>query len=363
MTQPHGGNIYYYSRKYGIPEDSFIDFSASINPLGPPKAAMDALKRAVPSLINYPDTGSSELKEALSERFKIDAGSLLIGNGSTELVYLLPRALKPTRTLVLSPTFSDYERAARLSGSAVEYFPLKEKDGFLPDMDKLLNALSGVDMFFLCNPNNPTGALLDRGWILDILRMARKRGTTVCVDEAFIEYAPDGSVIREAASMRGVAVLRNFTKFYGMPGLRLGYLVAAPSLVRRLEAVKEPWSVNTLAQKSAVAALKDSGFEKKSLLLMEKERGYLFDRLSGIHGLIPLRTSANFMLVRLARPAPTAGEFTEALAKDGILVRDCTNFRGLSDRFIRVAIKTRRENDALVSALQSFTTRNRCDKF
>jgi threonine-phosphate decarboxylase len=363
LTQPHGGNIYYYSKKYGIPEEKFLDFSASINPLGPPKSAMAALKSALPSLVNYPDPDSGLLKKALSERFNIDADSLLIGNGSTELVYLLPRAMRPARTLVLAPTFSDYERAARLAGGAVAYFPLKERDGFLPDMDRLRTALDGAGMFFLCNPNNPTGALLDRGRVLDVLKMARKRGATVIVDEAFMEYSPDGSVIGEAASTSGVAVIRNFTKFYGMPGLRLGYLVARPALVRRLESVKEPWSVNALAQASAVAALKDAEYEKKSLHVMEKERRYLFDKLSGISGLAPGPTAANFILIKLICPVLTSSELTEALASEGILVRDCTNFRGLGGSFIRVAIKTRRENDTLAAALQSFTTRMRCDKF
>jgi threonine-phosphate decarboxylase len=363
LTQQHGGNIYHYSLRYGIPEEKFLDFSASINPLGPPKSAMAALKSAVPSIVNYPDPDSGLLKKALSERFDIDKASLLIGNGSTELIYLLPRAIRPARTLVLAPTFSDYERAARLAGSAVAYFPLKEKDGFLPDMGRLKTALDGVDMFFLCNPNNPTGALLDRGLVLDVLKMARKRGATVIVDEAFIEYSPDESVIGEAARMSGVAVNRNFTKFYGMPGLRLGYLVAKPALVGRVESVKEPWSVNTLAQRSAVAALKDAEYEQKSLHLIERERAYLFGRLSGIAGLTPCPTSANFILIRLTCPGLAASELTEALASEGILVRDCTNFRGLGGSFIRVAIKTRREDDALVAALESFTTRMGCDKF
>jgi threonine-phosphate decarboxylase len=362
LTQLHGGNIYYYSRKYGIPEERFLDFSASINPLGPPKAAMDALKLSLPSLINYPDPECGLLTKTLSERFEIDPASLLIGNGSTELIYLLPRALKPAKTLVLAPTFYDYERAARVSGSAVGYFPVREKDGFLPDMDKLHKALGGVDMFYLCNPNNPTGALLDRERVLDILKMAGKLGTTVCVDEAFIEYNPGEGVISESASMSGVMVLRNFTKFYGMPGLRLGYLAAKPALVRRLKSLKEPWSVNTLAQSSAVAAIKDAEYEKKSLHIMEKERRYLFDKLSGISGLVPTPTAANFILIKLICPVLTASKLTEALASEGILVRDCTNFRGLGGSFIRVAIKTRREDDALLKALQTFTTRMACDK-
>jgi len=358
LTLPHGGNIYFYADKYGIPEDGFLDFSASINPLGPSKAAVRAMKDAVPSLVNYPDPRCSGLKDALSVHLDVLKESLLIGNGSTELIYLIPRALKAKKVLVFAPTFSDYARASGISGAKVSHITLREKDGFLPDMDRLKSALSGMDMFFLCNPNNPTGAVIEKDALLDILGMARKADAFVVVDEAFIEYAPGHSVINEAVQSKKVAVLRNFTKFYGMPGLRAGYLAADPSVVEKLGAAKEPWSVNTLAERAAIASLSDEAYIRRSLNLVEKEKEHLYAGLSEITGLRPYPPSVNFILVKLTGRWNNAAELSESLAAKGILIRDCSNFRGLDGRFFRVAVRGREDNDALCTALReslSFT--------
>lgn len=358
MALPHGGNIYHYSLKYGVPEGKFLDFSASINPLGPSPAAIEALKAAVPRLVNYPDPDCSLLRDALAERHGVGRESLLIGNGSTEFIYLIARALKPRNTLLHAPTFSDYARAAKLSGSRVTYLPLKEKDGFVPDMDQFKAALEGVDLFFLCNPNNPTGVLLERETVLDMLGMARKAGAFMVVDEAFIDYAPGMSVLADAAKRKGVAVLRNFTKFHGMPGLRAGYAAAHRAETKRFMAVKEPWSVNTLAERACTAALSDEVFAARSLRLMEREKAYLYREIGRIPRLRPFPPSANFMLVRLTGRVMDAAGVTGALASNGILIRDCSNFRGLGRRYVRVAVRTRRENAALLDALRrvvSFT--------
>jgi threonine-phosphate decarboxylase len=352
LTLPHGGNVYHYSKKYNIPVDGFLDFSASINPLGPSRAAVRAMKDAIPSLVNYPDPESGVLKDALSSRHGIRRESILIGNGSTELIYLLARAVRPGKALLPAPAFSDYERAVRLAGSMVSRLTLKEKDGFVPDMDRLRKALDGVDLLFLCNPNNPTGVLLDRDTVQDAVRMARRAGAFTVVDEAFMEYSPGGSVIADAAGGRGVAVLRNFTKFHGLPGLRAGYLVAHPSAVEKLAAFKEPWSVNTLAERAGAAALTDEAHARRSLRLMEKEKAFLYRGLGMVPGLRPYPPSANFVLVKLTGSGLVPSGLAEDLASRGILVRDCSNFRGLDGPFIRVAVRTRRENEALLGALK-----------
>ena len=347
---PHGGNIYYYSEKYGITSEEFLDFSASINPLGAPKAALKAIRDALPLLVNYPDPSVSELKEAVSEETGVGVESLLAGNGSTELIYLLPRFFRPKTALVLAPTFSDYGRSLALSGCAVRHFGLREEDGFMPDIARLEKAAAGVDMLILCNPNNPTGALVDRDGLSRLVGALIKAGKQVVIDEAFIEYAPGESLIGEAAAKRGLVVLRNFTKFYGMPGLRLGYLSAHPSVAKKLEEAKEPWSVNTLAVKAAVAALSDKGFARKSLRVFRDEKAFMPGALGNIGGLKVFPSSANFFLVRLPEAAE-AGSLSGQLAEKGILIRDCSNFRGLDGRFARLAIRTRAENERLVAAL------------
>ena len=352
MSLPHGGNIYHYSAKYKIPVEEFLDFSASVNPLGPSPMAVKALKGVVPSLVNYPDPDCRRLVGVLSERLGVRRGALLAGNGSTELIYLLPRVIRPRRALVFAPAFSDYERACRLAGAGVKALPLKEEDGFLPDMDALFKALRGVDLFFICNPNNPTGVALEKARMLDILRLARKAGAFTVLDEAFIEYTPGESALREVSASRDAAVMRNFTKFYGMPGLRAGYLAAHPAVIEKLADLREPWSVNTLAEHAAAAAVMDEPFARRSLTLMARERPYLHRALGALPGLAPYAASANFMLARLPETGPGADDLTERLAPLGILIRSCSNFRGLGDRFIRVAVKTRAENAALVKALK-----------
>ncbi len=352
MILAHGGNIYYYSRKYGIPADEILDFSASINPIGPSPRALRAIRSASASLDSYPDPDSTALTGALSDYLDVPEGSILAANGSTELIYLLPRALKPKRVVVLTPGFSDYERAARLAGCAVRRLSLNEKKGFMPDMAKIKNSLSRNDMIFLCNPNNPTGVMVRKEAVLELVDAAWGAGAFVVVDEAFIEYCPGSSVTREASRTRGVAVLRNFTKFFALPGLRAGYMTAAPKLIERLKAVREPWSVNSLAQAAGAASLKDTAYMKKSMQIVDSERSFLFDALSGIKGLIPYPSSANFVLVRLEKGTGSSS-LAEELASKGILIRDCYNFRGLDGRFIRVAVRTRAENERLVRAFKS----------
>ena len=351
MSLPHGGNIYHYSMKYGIPEEDFLDFSASINPLGPPKASLRAMRQAIPSVVNYPESSSLVLRDSIASRLDTAPASLLVGNGSTELIYLIARATGPCRALVFAPTFSDYERAARIAGCGVGYVRLKESGGFMPDMDALKVALDGVGLLFLCNPNNPTGTLLDKGLVLDILKLASKAGAFTVLDEAFIEYAPDASVISRAGSFRRAIVLRNFTKFYGMPGLRVGYMVSHPGVIGRMEKLKEPWSVNIIAQSAALAALSDEAYVRKSTLLMDREKAYLYGELSDMPGIHPYPPSVNFILAKLGISGPTASALAERLASKGILIRDCTNFRGLGGRYIRVAVRTRAQNDKLLKAL------------
>ncbi|MBI5696895.1 MAG: threonine-phosphate decarboxylase [Nitrospirae bacterium] len=352
MSLPHGGNIYHYAKKYGIPEGDFLDFSASINPLGPSPRAVKALRDAIPSLVNYPDPGSGILTSAITEKFGIPEQSILAGNGSTELIYLIPRALRPRRALLPVPSFTDYDRALRLAGCVNTHFPLLEAEGFAPDVDRLVKAMSGQDMLFLCNPNNPTGVLLDRDAVQYILKAAKRSKTFVVLDEAFIEYAPGRSALDFAATHRGVAVLRNFTKFYGMPGLRAGWLAAHPDVVKKLAASREPWSVNTLAERAAAASLADSAYEKKSLALVDAEKEFLFAGLSRIPGISPYPPSVNFVFARLDYPGADADTLAESLASKGILIRSCGNFRGLDRRFVRLAVRSRSDNEALLAALR-----------
>ncbi|MGC2425066.1 MAG: threonine-phosphate decarboxylase CobD [Nitrospirota bacterium] len=352
---PHGGNVLHYSKKFGIPPGKIIDFSASVNPLGPPKKSIAAMTRAFAELNRYPDPDSLELTAKIAALHKLKDGQVLIGNGSTEFIYLLPRALGIKKALVLSPSFSDYERASEISGAKVVRLPLLEENNFSPDMKTLSREIKKCGLLFLCNPNNPTGTLLPKGELLGLLKEASKAGTVVCIDEAFIEYVPGGSVLKEAVKL-GAVVLRNFTKFYGMPGIRIGYAAADRRIIAKMKAIREPWTVNNLAQAAALAALGDREYVKKTLAQNEAERDYLFHGLSGTGWLLPFSSTANFLLVKILEPRISSSSLTARLASSGLLVRDCSTFPGLGQRFLRVAVLSRRENKKLVEALQSFTT-------
>lgn len=349
--EKHGGNVYACSRRLGIPVEDVLDFSASINPLGPPLSSVKAVMDGLKGIVNYPDPDNSALRDALSQAYGIPAESVLAGNGSTEFIYLIPRLLRPESALVLEPSFSDYARASRLAGAKFRRVYLDERDGFRPDLSRLASAFTDADMAFVCNPNNPTGVLIQRSDMLDLMEVARSENTFLVIDEAFIDYAPGGSVIAEAATYRNVALLRNFTKFFGMPGVRSGYVVSHPETVERMKADKEPWTMNSLAEAASVSALEDGEYARASMRLMDTERPFLYGALADIPGIVPYTASANFILARLMAEGIDAPGLASALEKRGILIRDCSNFEALGPDYIRLAVRTRRENGILVKEL------------
>ena len=357
MKQVHGGDIYSLARRLSCSLDQIIDFSASMNPLGVSPRALRALKQALDRLDHYPDPHSTVLKEQLSAYHHLTPQCFLVGNGSTELIYLLPRALKPQKVLMVSPTFSEYERACRLSGSKVCHLGLREQDEFRVQVEAVVKkAQNGMDMLFLCNPNNPTAQLLSREEIQWVVKKLADFPALVVVDEAFIDYQPDQSLLEGVRDYPNLVILRSFTKFFALSGLRVGYLVARSGLVERLQAKQEPWSVNTLAQIAAGESLLDSVYIKESLRFMETERPRFVSALSSIPGLLTLPSDANFVLIRLVKKALSVQSLYQSLASQGLLIRDCESFRGLGPGYLRVAIKKPEDNRRLCQAMVKLLT-------
>ncbi|HRZ86759.1 MAG TPA: threonine-phosphate decarboxylase CobD [bacterium] len=332
-------------RRLGRP---LADFSANISPLGTSAAARRAAMAMMGLIRHYPDPFSSELKQKIARRLRVREENVLVGNGSIELIYLIMHAFLPKSVLLPVPTFSEYERAARAVGASARYIQLKEDDGFALTCRGSLRA----DMVFLCNPNNPTGNLLAASRRLPAWRC----GLTV-VDEAFIDFLPDEkehTFVNEAAGDRGLVVVRSFTKFFALPGLRLGCIIGHTDTIRRLAAHQHPWSVNALAQAAGEAVIDDDEYREMAVAAVEKERSYLFRALSRIDGIRPFPSAANFILVKIERKGITAERLRDRLLRAGILIRDCGNFRGLDNRYFRVAVRTRRENRALICELKGF---------
>jgi threonine-phosphate decarboxylase len=366
----HGGNIYRFAERLGIRENEVIDFSASINPLGVPRSVLSAVGEQMKYLFNYPDPDTKRLSLKIAEHIGVSPDSVLCGNGSTELIYLIVRALRPKKILVPAPTFSEYERACEtisrggvtppVPWSGIEYFFLKKENAFDVDAGEFISAMIGAmndsrftvhdsrpfDMAFLCNPNNPTGRLIKRDDMLKIADAARDLKCLLVVDEAFIDFCPGASIADQVGANPYLIVLRSLTKMYALSGLRIGYAVMPLSYLDAVGEAKEPWTVNSLAQTAGVAALDDWAYRTESFAVIEKEKKALehgFDRM----GISYLPSAANYYLLRMEK----AGELSARLAEKRILVRDCSNFIGLDSSYIRVAVKSENDNRQLLEEI------------
>lgn len=350
----HGGNIYHAAREQGCEPTDMLDFSASINPLGPSLRAIRALQQGLWAVRHYPDPDVHDLRRALAEHVGIDPLCFLIGNGSSELIYLLPAALSLKRALIVGPAFSEYARAITQWGGQCSYVQAERKDEYRPSIQKILDCLgdhrAAVDAVFLCNPNSPTAQILNRYELLQVVQCAAKHGHWMVLDETFIEFCEDQSLSHEIAEHPRLLVLRSFTKFYGLPGLRIGYLVGHPHVIQQLQGHQPPWSVNALAQTAALAALKDRGHQRRSLAFMKEERERFSQALRALPGVHVFSSAANFLLLELPQTVPVP-MVVETLRQSRILVRDCSDVPGLNARTIRVSINTTRDNNALIGAL------------
>ena len=355
----HGGDVYAAARESGRDVRDLLDFSASINPLGPSPAARRTIARANELLCHYPDPACWELRQALATFWHRSPEEFLIGNGSTELIHLLPEALQIRHLLVMGPTFSEYASAMARVGGQTSSVMAARADGYRPPLEQVLedlakfrnkrNNTNPVDAVMLCNPNSPTGQACDAAMVRKLARQVARLGQWCLVDETFAEYCEQASIVPEELPARTL-VLRSFTKFYGLPGLRVGYVVANPRIITRIKSQQPPWSVNMLAQRAAQAALQDSRHSRRSLRFMEQERARLVNGLERLPGCSLFPSAANFLLMEL--PARLkATRVVSVLRRQGLLIRDCSQVPGLNDRSIRLAVRSRADNDRLVRSL------------
>jgi len=389
----HGGNIHTAARNLEMGLEQILDLSASINPLGMPQSVQSAICNHLKSAVHYPDPDTVELTAALAAHYAIAADTILCGNGSTELIHLLARALRTERVLIPAPTFAEYEKAvaavqdAECGKCRINYFVLKEKDGFRIDADAFITAMthlctgnlsaaaahgcsrssianrkaemlpprsasknlkSSLPVVFLCNPNNPTGILTSREDVLKIAHAAQKLRCYLVVDEAFADFCPEHSVIDAAAHNPYLIVLRSMTKFYALAGIRLGYGVFPSPLIRRMQEIREPWTVNTIAQIAGLAALEDGTYRTKTMKMLMREKCFLEKSLHAL-GIQYLPSAANYYLLKM----PHAAAIINALAAKGIILRSCANFRGLTKSHVRIAVRSRRENTRFLKELSS----------
>lgn len=346
----HGG-IKEAVRLLKLKEDNIIDFSANINPLGLPRGIEKTIKDNIKNILHYPDPENTELKMALSKYLNLSNKNIIVGNGSTELIYLTVYALMPKRALIVSPSFSEYEKALLSIDAKIKHLRLKEKDEFNIPIKEIIERLDEIELIFLCNPNNPTGKVISRDDMVYLLKKLRGKGITLILDEAFIDMVEENSLIALAPKNNNLLILRSLTKFFGLPGLRLGYGVGTKGLIKILENFRQPWSVNIFAQAIGAKLIQDEEFKRTSKEVLLKEKEFLYQGLCKIEEIVPYCSYANFILVKILTSL-SSERLQRRLLKKGILIRDCSNFRGLNNKFIRIAVRSRRENSKLINELR-----------
>lgn len=340
----HGAHSAAAARELGVRPGGFLDFSQNINPLGAPPRAIEAAHRALDTEVGrYPDPGYPELRGALADYLGVSADVVVPTNGGAEAIFLAARASGDGgRALIPEPTFSEYAAAVRAAGmEPVSRIFRCPGSRFRPELD-MLDDLEGFTAVFLCNPNNPTGDALPRDVVLRIASRAGESGATLIVDEAFADFAPGISVADAVGE--GLYVARSFTKFFAVPGLRLGALLCPdPEKVRALQ---PSWSVNAVAAAAGAVAARDLAFIRESVSEVERLRRQLSDALGQLPGLRVFPGTANFLLAR----GPEG--IVERLARRGVLVRGCEPFEGLGPGYFRVAVRGPEENRKLLAALR-----------
>jgi L-threonine-O-3-phosphate decarboxylase len=346
----HGGNRQWAASMAGISPEQILDFSASINPLGTPKSAIAAIQCHLTDLSHYPDPEYTLLRDALGKFHQLSPEWILAGNGVAELLTWVGRDLSQlSSTILFTPAFTDYDRALKTFDCQVERYPflLRTQDvTFNADLPEITN--SHTKGILINNPHNPTGYLFTRDSILPYL----ERFALVVIDEAFMDFlTPDQqqSLIDLVPSHPNLVILRSLTKFYSLAGLRLGYAIAHPKRLQRWQAWRDPWSVNSLAVAAGIAVLEDVEFQQQTWAWLKSAKSQLFIGLSQISGLNPLPNAANYLLVQ----TEIAGSLLqkELLQKDKILIRDCLSFPELGDRYFRVAVRLKHENQQLINAM------------
>lgn len=341
----HGG---FYST--GLQYDSrFIDFSSNVNPLGFPPSVTKIIQKNQSLLSVYPDPDSSKLRDDLQKYTNIKKTQITVGNGATEIIYNFCKIfLHNSNVLIPIPTFSEYEAASRLSGARISFFKTMNLN---KNISELQDFITKTKCIFVCNPNNPTGVLISKKNLLKILEAAYNKSAFMFLDECFIELVPDSneSLVHYLKEFDNLFILRSLTKSFGLAGLRIGYGLGNKKVIDVLQRIKIPWNVNGLAQRAASEALSNVSHLTKTRKLIKKELWFLKVSISKINGFTCYESSTNFILIKSKM---NAKKIQEKLIEKKILIRDCSNFRGLGNKFIRVAVRTHKENVKLVRALE-----------
>ena len=370
MSKIHGGNIFQFAHEQRIEPYEVVDFSANINPLGPSQRGLDALNAQLRYISHYPDATNDDVLNAIADTYEMDKHQIIVGNGAAELLYAICRLPGYTGAFVPAPGFSEYREALEASKIPVRdiFYRPREDDNGKPyfevpylALETFAAELKGQDgriIVFLGNPNNPDGTLLDKDHIRTVASMLKDANSLLVIDESFIDFVGNDSLQDNEHSMRSlvnefdnIIVVHSFTKFYAVPGLRIGAAFANETLITQLQQYIPSWSVNTLAQAYTKAALNDVDYIKRTKQELNEERAFMYNALDDIEGITVYPPSANFILFQVNQEGITANYINEELKKYNMIVRNCDSYVGLTNHWVRIAVKDHDTNIKLVDKL------------
>lgn len=370
MSKIHGGNIFQFAHEQRIEPYEVVDFSANINPLGPSQRGLDALNAQLRYISHYPDATNDDVLNAIADTYEMDKHQIIVGNGAAELLYAICRLPGYTGAFVPAPGFSEYKEALEASKIPVRdifYRPWEDDNGkpyfevpylALETFAAELKGQDGRIIVFLGNPNNPDGTLLDKDHIRTVASMLKDANSLLVIDESFIDFVGNDPLQDNEHSMRSlvnefdnIIVVHSFTKFYAVPGLRIGAAFTNETLITQLQQYIPSWSVNTLAQAYTKAALNDVDYIKRTKQELNEERAFMYNALDAIEGITVYPPSANFMLFQVNQEGITANYINEELKKYNMIVRNCDSYVGLTNHWVRIAIKDHDTNIKLVDKL------------
>ena len=352
----HGSDLEKIEKIYGIKKEDIISFSANVNPLGISPLMRERLTSNLDCISTYPDREYTALRESIGNYNNCDANDVIVGNGTTELISLFIEIMHPKKAIVLGPTYSEYEREVTLNGGTTLYYPLKAENDFELDINHFTSKLDAtIDMIILCNPNNPTSSSIPKSDMRHILDVCKENDIYVLVDETYVEFVDNINSISSVSLCtyyNNIIVLRGTSKFFASPGLRLGYAITGnKDLKKEILKRQDPWSINSLADIAGQIMFSDEEYINATRQLVSAEKDRMYELFKADDRFRPFEPSANFMLIEILDDKLDSEILFEQAIRENLMIRDCSTFPFLSNKFIRFCFMNPDDNDRLAKCL------------
>jgi threonine-phosphate decarboxylase len=352
----HGSDLETIETVYGIKKEFITSFSANVNPLGVSPLLRKTLSDKIDAITSYPDREYRALRTCIGNYAGCEPSSIIVGNGSTELISLFIQIKHPKKALIIGPTYSEYEREISLGDGISLYYPLKEEEDFNVNVNDLLTHLhEGIDLLVICNPNNPTSTAITNQQLRLILDTCKQHDIFVMIDETYVEFADNMDEINSVGLTfyyNNLIILRGISKFFAAPGLRLGYAITGNlDLIKEINKRKNPWTINSLAEVAGTIMFTDEDYIAETKRLISSERARIYEILCKEKNLYPYKPSANFILVKILKENLTSQNIFDAAIRKHLMIRDCSTFPFLSNKYFRFCFMEPEKNDQLLTCI------------